>query len=245
MEIKQIKEKIIEFIKEHAGNKPVVLGLSGGLDSSVVACLCVQALARDRLHGLVLPSQTNSHQEMECVKELIEFLDVQNQIIGIDEIIHSFKKASQMYKDKNSLGNLKARVRMSLLYGKANELNGLVVGTGNKTELICGYFTKYGDGGVDLLPIGDLYKFQVRELAEHLGVPKKIIDQPPTAGLWAGQTDESELGISYENLDKILQAIENRQNLAGFDQPEVNLVQKYFKQTEHKRKIPPICGLAN
>jgi len=140
--------------------------------------------------------------------------------------------------DKKNIGNLKARIRMSFLYGKANKLNALVLGTGNKSEIMVGYFTKYGDGGVDLLPLGDLYKNEVRELAKNLGVPSEIINRPPSAGLWEGQTDEQELGISYEELDEILHAIENDQDLSGFDDDSVELVKKYTRDSEHKRKQP-------
>jgi len=130
---------------------------------------------------------------------------------------------------------------MSLLYGQANQINGLVMGTGNKTELMIGYFTKYGDGGVDFLPLGDLYKTQVRQLAVELGVEKEIIDRPPSAGLWAGQTDEDEIGMSYEQMDKILQAIENNNRLDEFDQAQINKIQAMMATARHKQDMAPIC----
>ena len=130
---------------------------------------------------------------------------------------------------------------MTLLYGKANAIDGLAIGTGNKSELQIGYFTKYGDGGVDLLPIGDLYKYQVYELAKELGVPESIISKAPSAGLFAGQTDEDELGLSYKELDAILEAIEKNSDLSKFDPGTVQHVQQLKAAAQHKLELPPIA----
>lgn len=241
MSIVQLRRKIVEFIKDYAGQKPVVLGLSGGIDSAVCAYLAVEALGKDHIFGLIMPSPSNSDKDTRLAKEMAEILNIKYQEINLAGILQSFQQAGELFKDDKSFGNLKARVRMSLLYGLANKIDGLVVGTGNKTELMVGYFTKYGDGGVDLLPLGDLYKTEVRELAKHLGLPPEIIDRPPTAGLWAGQTDEGELGITYDKLDKILNAIENNQHLSEFSAAEVKLVERYMSQAKHKQDMPPIC----
>ena len=190
-----------------------------------------------------MPSNTNSNNDKRLAVEVAGLLKIHYLTMPIDEIIKSFQKTTKCFKDKKNLGNLKARVRMSLLYGKASEINGLVLGTGNKTELLVGYFTKYGDGGVDILPIGDLRKSEVKELAQFLNIPQKIIDRPPTAGLWAGQTDEAELGISYAELDKILEAIENKNSLRKFNKLNVKLVKNYIKNSEHKRMMPAICKI--
>ncbi|MEW5760546.1 MAG: NAD(+) synthase, partial [Candidatus Thermoplasmatota archaeon] len=145
-----------------------------------------------------------------------------------------------------SIGNLKARIRMLLLYAYANSKNLIVVGTGNKTELLCGYFTKFGDGGADILPIGDLYKTQVREMARFLEIPEKIINKVPSAGLWKGQTDEDELGIKYEKLDKILYGIElgldknEISNKVELPIKEVERIMNMVELTKHKRKFPLI-----
>ena len=132
---------------------------------------------------------------------------------------------------------------MSILYAKANEIGGLVLGTGNKSEIMTGYFTKYGDGGADILPIGDLYKTEVRALAKQLKIPQEIIDRPPTAGLWDGQTDESEMGITYELLDKTLFAIAHKKSLSKFPANKIKLVKDMISNSSHKRQLPPICKI--
>jgi len=242
MDTKITIEKITNFIKENAGDKPVVLGLSGGIDSALVAYLAVEALGTNKVHGLIMPSDTNTKEDLEYANLVCKKLGLIPITYHLSPIINEYKKIIRP-EDQKIIGNVKARMRMVLLYSKANELDGLVLGTGNKTEIAIGYFTKYGDGGVDILPIGDLYKTEVRELTRYLNIPKEIIDRPPTAGLWEGQTDENEIGMTYENLDKILLAIENNQNLDNFDQTEVNRVKDLIKNSEHKRKLPPICEL--
>jgi len=237
------KNQITSFIQTQVGDKPAVIGLSGGLDSSVVAWLATEALGKEKIRALILPSSSNTEDEIKRAKQITTIFNLQSLIFNLDPIIESYQQNTDLFTAKKSLGNLKARIRMSILYGKANELNGVVLGTGNKTEIMTGYFTKYGDAGVDVLPIGDLYKTEVRELAKHLGVPQEIIDAPPTAGLWEGQTDEGELGITYEKLDAILRAIEKGIDLNEFDQKEVALVQKLINNSEHKRSLPPICKI--
>lgn len=242
MNSKQIKSQIINFIKIQADKKPIILGLSGGIDSALVAYLAVEALGNKKVHCLIMPSETNTEQDLKLAKHVAKILNIKYWILDIEPIIDIYKKIIGT-KNPKIIGNLKARIRMTLLYTKANELNGLVLGTGNKTEIMAGYFTKYGDGGVDLLPIGGLYKTVVRELAKHLGVPQEIIDRPPTAGLWAGQTDEGEMGITYEVLDQILMAMEKKKSLAKFKTSDVKKVKVMIKNSEHKRALPPICKL--
>jgi NAD+ synthase len=242
MNTKLVTQKITKFIQQQAGGKPVVLGLSGGVDSAVVASLAVLALGPNKVMALILPSASNSADDERWARLVAHNLKIKTKKILIDKIVASFEVGDRIFSQAKIKGNLKARIRMSILYGWANKLGALVLGTGNRSELMAGYFTKYGDGGVDLLPIANLYKTQVWELARYLKVPAEIIARPPTAGLWPGQTDENEMGISYEKLDKILMAIENNNNnnLEDFKISEVVLVKKMVANSAHKRAMPMV-----
>jgi len=208
LDAEKAADKICNFIKaklEESKANGLVLGLSGGIDSSTVAYLCARVIESDKIFGLVLPSETTSTGDIEDAVIVADNLGIKYKNLHIDHLIEPFPKlCPECSKSALANGNLKARVRMMLLYYHSNSMNRLVMGTGNKTELLVGYFTKYGDGGVDVLPIGDLYKTHVKEIAAYIGVPENIIEKAPTAGLWTGQTDEEELGIKYELLDKIL-----------------------------------------
>lgn len=185
---------------ENSGADGVVYGLSGGVDSALV---CVLASEVDA-HALILPEKgVTPRQDIDDAVELAGKAGASYTIHEINGIVDSVKQA---YGELGCvpLGNVKARARMILLYAAANEENRVVLGTSNKTELLLGYYTKHGDGAADFLPIGSLYKTQVRQLARHAKVPKRILDKTPSAGLWAGQCDEDELGLDYETLDKIL-----------------------------------------
>jgi NAD+ synthase len=212
----KIANKISKFIadkRKESKTSGVVIGLSGGLDSSTTAYLCARSLKNDQILGIIMPTITTPDEDIQDAITVAEALGIEYEIIHVDDLIAPFKdlcihaaqkKQGTTHNRELANANLKARIRMMVLYYHANDLNRLVVGTGNRTELLVGYFTKHGDGGVDILPIGDLYKTDVRLLASHIEVPVGIIEKPPTAGLWAGQTDEEELGIKYELLDKIL-----------------------------------------
>ncbi|MFH1781476.1 MAG: NAD+ synthase [Patescibacteria group bacterium] len=240
---KQIEGKITKFLKERIGDREAILGLSGGLDSAVVAYLAVKALGHKKILAISTPSKSNSREDLNYAKLVSKDLTIRHRGIKIESIIKSFKKNTPLFRDRLSAGNLTARVRMCILYGAANETGGMVLGTGNKTELLIGYFTKYGDGATDILPIGDLYKTEVIGLAKYLGVPKKIISRPPTAGLWLGQEDEKELGIAYRELDKILEAMEQKEDLSKFTQARILKVEKMIDKNLHKLQTPPICKI--
>lgn len=236
-----MKQRIISWIKKQVKDsraKGIVLGLSGGIDSSVAACLCKEAIGRKKVLGLFLPCNSHS-QDFKDAKLIADKLGIKARHVDLSAI---YKGIVKMLPAANSpvLANLKPRLRMLVLYYFANKLNYLVCGTANKSELAVGYFTKHGDGATDILPIGGLYKKQVRLLAEELGIPRRIIAKPPTAGLWPGQTDEGEMGISYDELDDILERVEKRKSQVRA-KVKVEKVKKMIRKSEHKRQGPKIC----
>jgi NAD+ synthase len=241
-----IKDKI-----EESKSDGLVVGLSGGIDSSVVTYIAAQAVNRDKILGLVMPSETTATEDVQDALSIAEVLGIKKKIIPIDHILEVF---STLTVDSTSdeqcqlaQANLKARARMMILYYHANAMNRLVLGTGNKSELLVGYFTKYGDGGVDLLPLGDLYKTDVQKIAIHLSIPINILNKPPTAGLWQGQTDEQELGISYGLLDQILYLLEDEKlqsdqvaDELDIGEEEVLRIISLMRAAGHKLVPPPI-----
>lgn len=229
--------QIVDFLRQQLQQKPAIIGLSGGVDSAVVAYLCAQATTPERIYGYYLPSATNAPDDARHAAVIAEALHIHYEAIPIDPLVAAFEiHIGEL--EQISLGNIKARIRMTLLYAKANALGGLVIGTGNKTELQLGYFTKYGDGGVDVLPLADVYKTQVWQLARDLGIPEEIVLKPPSAGLWDGQTDEAELGITYRAADQILRAIELHQALDQLDADQVQLVKNRMALAQHKLQAP-------
>lgn len=242
-EIGEAKEIIYSFIKGFV--KKGVIGLSGGIDSSLVAYLSAEAIGPENIYGLIMPSDSNTVEDEIYAKGVALDLGIKYDVINITPVAESFSKSSEYFNDRLSVGNLKARIRMCYLYGYANSNSALVIGTDNKTEGEIGYFTKYGDGGTDINPIGDLYKTQVRQVAKDIGVPEIIINRAPTAGLWDGQTDEDELGIIYELLDKILLGRDlgytkmTVANVLEIDLEKVEEIERMRSSTYHKRSMPP------
>lgn len=250
-----VKSTIVKFIRtkvEESTTSGAVVGLSGGVDSSTVAALCASALGAKNVLGLIIPSSITCSEDIEDGKFIAKMLGIEYEIIKLGSLEKAISKICFHYEQANciTLGNVISRIRMVISYCHANSLNRLVVGTGNKSELLIGYYTKYGDGGVDMLPIGDLYKTQVRWLADDLGIPKSIIQKVPTAGLWAGQTDEDEIGIKYDLLDIILHGlielrmkpVEIAKKLA-IPVGTVNRVLSMMQKSEHKRQSPPIAKI--
>jgi len=206
------------------------------------------------VYGLLLPdTASNSPRDVEDAQGLAKSLGVDYELIEIDRIVEAVYASRPKLGPKRcrlAYANVKPRVRMIMSYFASNLDGRIVLGTGNKTELLMGYFTKYGDGGVDILPIGGLYKARVRQMAKHVGVPEDIIKKPPSAGLWKGQTDEGEMGISYEALDKILYGVFDRglsygeiQKETGIDEATFARIMERVRDNEHKRNMPPITDI--
>jgi len=236
-----MRKKIVNWIKVQvrtANAKGIVLGLSGGLDSSVVAALAKEAVGRKRVLALILPC-VSQRQDLEDAQLVTKKLGVTTKTIDLSKICRDLMQVLPK-AGKLAAANLKPRLRMLVLYYFANKLNYLVCGTGNKSEIMTGYFTKHGDGATDILPIGDLLKKEVRRLAQDLGIPKHVITKPPTAGLWHGQTDEGEMGITYLELDDILGRLEKKKKHI-LSREKVNKVKVMIERSEHKRQGPKVC----
>ncbi len=238
------KTRYIDMEKNESGNFKGVIGLSGGLDSAVVASLAVKALGKENVYGIMMPSDTNQSIDLEYAEKHAKQLGIKYDIIPINEIEEAFEKIEDYFETDLQKGNVKARIRMCLLYDKAKHVDGLVLGTTNRTEYMTGYYTKYGDGGIDMEPILPLYKTQVRKIAKQLAVPDEIIQRSPTAGLWGNQTDEDELGISYEQLDKIVLGYdldfknEKIVEILGIDHNKVD--EFFMRKNNNKHKRLPI-----
>jgi len=250
-----IKVKIENFIRkkvEEAKATGIVIGLSGGIDSTTVASLCKSALGADRVLGLIIPSKNTTDEDIRDAKNFANQLNIDTKSInisGLEEQFESFLNYDKQI-DRVAIGNILPRLRMTILYFHANSMNRLVAGTGNKSELLIGYFTKYGDGGVDILPIGDLYKTQVRQLAKYLGIPKNLIWKVPTAGLLENQTDENEIGLKYELLDLALYGL-NELKLSiseltkelSISTNDAKRIMNMMVKNRHKLETPAIAKL--
>lgn len=242
-------ELMKEFINdklEKTGTEGVVLGLSGGLDSAVILKTCVDTISTDQITCLMMPESATPKEDTEDAIWLATKWGVTYVLKDIDGILESFDLEVH---DRAAYANLKARIRMCILYYHANLENKLVVGTCNKSELLVGYSTKYGDGASDLLPIGDIYKSDLKYLAEHIGVPKRILVKAPRAGLWEGQTDEAELGYTYEVLDSVLKGIESNSSIqsiaqkTGVSLDDVERIRSMVVRSAHKRQPPQVLKL--
>jgi NAD+ synthase len=258
-ELEAHRDNITSFISEQFGAaeaQEAVICLSGGIDSTLTSHLTVEALGTGSVTGLVLPSRVNRDQNMSDAERVAsELLDIEYEVIEIDPLVEAHLDAnprvdSSMALDDEEIelavGNLRARIRSNLAYFVANRAGGFVIGTGNRSEAAVGYFTKYGDGAVDCHPIGNLYKQQVRQLAEHIGVPEAMAEKTASAELWDNQTDEEELGVGYDTLDSILAlhidgplSTTATARTIGVDDGVVEDIRALSEASAHKRVAPP------
>ncbi|MDA8343970.1 MAG: NAD(+) synthase [Thermaerobacter sp.] len=229
-------ERIVEWLRAEvssAGKSAAVVGLSGGIDSATVAALAKQAFG-DRAFGVIMPCDSDP-KDAEDARLVAEAIGMQHRIVDLTPVYQLLRETLGLPDGapRLAIANLKPRLRMITLYAEAAVRGALVLGTGNRAELEIGYFTKYGDGGVDLLPLGGFLKREVRELARQIGVPQRTIDRQPSAGLWEGQTDEAEMGMSYAELDQFLATGEGSAVVSG-------LVDNLHRASEHKRRLPSV-----
>ncbi len=247
--IKNIKQNLMSFLKEEVlktGLKKVTLGLSGGLDSAVVAVLCKEVFG-DNLNCVLMPSQYSSKSSVEDAIELCKKFGIKHEIVSIEPMLSAYLKNM----DENSLriGNFSARLRMSVLYDISARENSLVVGTSNKSELLLGYGTIFGDLACAINPIGDIYKSDLFELAKYLGVNDSILKKAPSADFYEGQSDEADLGYSYSKIDSLLKKMidENRSKdellALGFEDEFIETIKKRVKINEFKRRLPIIAKI--
>lgn len=247
---KKILTGFIRSETTRAGFDRAVVGLSGGVDSALTCTLAAEALGPENVLAVRMPYATSSAESLEHADLVIEMTGVQHKTLPItdvaDVLLDSVPEDQQVRR-----GNIMARMRMIVLFDQSAEFRGLVIGTGNKTEILLGYTTQFGDAAAAISPMGDLYKTQVRQLAAEMGVPDVIIEKPPSADLWIGQTDEGELGFTYEEVDRLLYLLVDRRHSpddcveAGFDREFVEAVVERVRQTQFKRVMPPIAKLSN
>jgi NAD+ synthase len=248
--VRQILSGFIHSEITRVGFTRAVVNLSGGLDSSLSCYLAAEAMGAENVLALRLPYKSSSPDSLEHAQLVIEALGVQSLTIPItdmvDGLVNQFPDMSQIRK-----GNIMARARMIALYDQSEAFHGLAVGTGNKTEILLGYTTLFGDSACAINPLGDLYKTQVRQLASAMGIPQVIIDKPPSADLWLGQTDEGELGFTYDEVDQLLYMLVDQRYKpedcveAGFTESFVRAVMDRVRRNHFKRVMPPIAKLSN
>ncbi len=247
--VEYLTKRLRHYVREVAGKRGGVIGLSGGIDSTVTAYIAVRALGPENVTLMILPSSVTPKEDLEDAFEVVRRLGVPEgnvKLVEVEPIVNSIVSALDI-RDRVVKGNVTARVRMVMLHAEAATRDSLVIGTSDKSELTIGYFTKYGDAGVDVMPLADLYKTQVRQLARYLGVPERIIEKPPSPRLWEDHTAEAEIGMSYDLLDSILylrfdkwmDPVKVAEKL-GVPLETVLRVDKMVRSSQHKRMMPEV-----
>lgn len=248
-----VRRVLVDFLRTEitrAGFRRALVGLSGGVDSALACTLAAEALGPENVLAVRMPYQTSSPDSLEHAALVIGQTGVRELTVPITPMAEPILAAIPPDQSVRR-GNVLARLRMIVLYDRSAEFQGLVVGTGNKTEILLGYTTLYGDSACALNPLGDLYKTQVRQLARAVGVPEAIVAKPPSADLWSGQTDEGELGFTYERVDRLLLLLVDGRHSpescveAGFDRAFVQAVLERIRRNQFKRLQPPIAKLSN
>jgi NAD+ synthase len=252
MDYSRVVEEVKHFLTkklEETGADGYIIGLSGGIDSAVTAKLAVESVGKDKVYGWVMPGDPSNSENMEDARNLCQNLGINYREISIESTVKEFEDVAPFDISKETLGNVRARTRMIYEYIDANENNLLVLGTGNRSELLIGYFTKYGDAATDISPIADLYKTEVKRLAEHIGLNRKFIEKEPSAGLWDDHSDEDEIGLTYDKIDLILKQLVDQEKsvkeIADGDiaREEVERINEMHQDSSHKRSMSEILGL--
>jgi NAD+ synthase len=250
---KLAREILSGFIKSEVtrvGFSRAVIGLSGGLDSALSCALAVDALGKENVLAVRMPYRTSNKDSLDDAQLLIDQLEIPTKTIEITEMVEPLFKVDPEISNMRK-GNIMARERMIILYDQSEAFKGLVIGTSNKTEILLGYSTMYGDSASAMNPIGDLYKTQVRQLSRAMDIPAAILDKAPSADLWAGQTDEGELGFTYDEVDKLLYLLVDQRYSAdeaveaGFNKKFVDAVCARIRRNQFKRMLPPIAKVSN
>ncbi len=248
-----VADWLVRFLQDECvrkrGVSKAVIGLSGGVDSAVVAYLCAHAFGPPNVFAFCLPYKVSSRESLDHARLVIDATGIQSRTIDISEMVDGYVLSNESNSDATRIGNVCARCRMIVLFDQSVKLGALPIGTGNKTERYFGYFTWHGDDAPPINPLGDLYKTQVWSLARRLGVPEAIVDKPPTADLVKGQTDEGDLGVSYSVADRILVRMtlgwsQPRLFAEGFSAQDVETVRKRLDATHWKRNLPTIAMLS-
>jgi len=256
LDLPEVEKRIRRFIKEYVENAKadgIVLGLSGGIDSGTVAALSSLSIGGAHVTGLMLPEkEIYNSKDIDDAKVVAEKFSLKTQVCDITPVLEGFYKTIPIFEEADKLckGNIKARTRMIYLYYYANKLNKIVCGSSDKSETMMGYFTKWGDVAADISPLMDVYKTQVRKLAEHLGIPPELAAKPSTPALWPNQLAEKELGIKYETLDLVLYGLERFMTTEEIAQqlsvkkPLIEKVKNRWLAVEHKRRLPLVPKVA-